>query len=484
MTSISTPSRRTFLKSAVAGAAGLALPASVRAASEGANGEARIAVIGIRSQGNGHINRTLSGKGCRLVAICDADSDVLAQRKGDCEKAGAKVEAYTDYRKLIENPDIDGVMIATPNHLHTLIAVAAAQAGKHVYVEKPVSHNIWEGRQLARAAEVYDKVVIHHGMQRRSDTGWREIGEWIKDEPLGKMICSRGLCYKNRPSIGKLDAPKDPPSSVDYNLWSGPREIMPVRRAQFHYDWHWQFPYGNGDIGNQGPHQLDVARWMLGDPQLPARVMSIGGRFGYEDDGNTPNTQIAFFDYKPVPLIFEVRGLPRADMDYKGGDSDYKGGRIANVLEFEGGYVVEGKAVDNDGKTVHKFGVTDGSGHFENWIESIHTGKKDPNFSAETGHLSSALAHMANVSYQLGEGSDPGEINERLSGDKLAAESFARMQEHLEANGVDLSKSQAQAGPWLDFDPESETFTGEFGDKANEAATGSYRDEFAIPKIG
>ena len=489
-TSHPTTTRRKFVQTSIFGAAGAstfcALPANSNAA--GANGDIRVAVIGVGGRGSGHVGGLLGQKGVRVTALCDADykhNENNANRVA--KKQGQKPKVYEDYRKLVEDKEVDAVMIATPNHLHSLVSIAAAQNGKHVYVEKPVSHNIWEGRKLVEASEKYGKhgVVIQHGMQRRSDVGWREVVEWIKDEPLGKMLVSRGFCYKPRKSIGNVDGPQQPPTEVDYNLWSGPREVLPIMRQRFHYDWHWQRPYGNGDIGNQGPHQMDVARWMIGQEKCPPNVLSIGGRFGYDDDANTANTQIAFFDYDPVPLIFEVRGLPEKGLDWGKGMSHYKGARVGNVIEFEGGHITESKAYDKDGKTVKKFGVTNGRGHLENWLAAIREGLKDGKheleLSAHTGHISAALCHMANISYYIGKEATAGQCSGALGGNKMKEEVYDRFASHLDKNGVDITKNKPTLGPLLSFDPDKELFTGDGAEKANKLVKGDYRKEFSIP---
>ena len=261
---------------------------------------------------------------------------------------------------------------------------------------------------------------------------------------------------------------------------------MPVRRDRFHYDWHWQRQYGNGDIGNQGPHQMDVARWALGQEKCAPNVLSIGGRFGYDDDGDTANTQIAFFDYKPVPLIFEVRGLPEKGLDWGKGMSNYKGARVGNVIEFEGGYISESKAYDNKGKSIKKFGITNGRGHFENWIASIEEGIKEGNheheLSAHTGHISAALGHMANISYYIGKNSTPQACKESLKGDKMKEEVFNRFAQHLENNGINIEKTKTTLGPLLNFNPDKEQFTGDLSEQANELVKGDYRKGFRIPE--
>lgn len=334
---------------------------------------------------------------------------------------------------------------------------------------------------LVEHAAKHPEVIVQHGMQRRSGD-WSSVVEFVKSGAIGKPIVSRGFCYKLRNSIGKVGTPQPPPATVDYDLWAGPREPVPVPRRTFHYDWHWQWPWGNGDIGNQGPHQLDVARWLIGDPALPERVISIGGRYGYDDDATTANTQIAFFDYKPIPLLFEVRGLPDANLDFKGRRTHYKGVTVGNIIECEGGYVAEAKAYDNEGKEIKKFSALEGD-HPKRFLENIRAGKVPATHNAETGHLSAALAHMANISYRLGKELPTGEVKDHIKGNSLFSDSFHRMLEHLEKNGVKVDSATAVLGPMLSFDPKTEKFTGEFADAANELNMEPYRKEFSIPAV-
>src|SRR6266481_6553718 len=198
------------------------------------------------------------------------------------------------------------------------------QAGKDVYVEKPVCHTIWEGRKIVEAARKYNR-ICQAGTQSRASKCIQEGIKYLHDGKLGKIHLARGLCYKRRQSIGKVDGPQPPPATVDYDLWCGPAAKLPIMRKRFHYDWHWQWDYGNGDLGNQGIHEMDKARWGLGKDTLPLRAYSLGGRFGYEDDGETANTQLCFFDWDDARLIFEVRGL-KSDDFYKG-----KAGKAAKV---------------------------------------------------------------------------------------------------------------------------------------------------------
>ncbi|HEY1081498.1 MAG TPA: Gfo/Idh/MocA family oxidoreductase, partial [Prosthecobacter sp.] len=469
-------SRRTFLRGTLAGAAGLAtLPSWAKPI--GANGDVRVAVIGFKSRGSGHISSLLKIPGVRLVALCDVDSAVMEKKVAELAKKDIKVKQYKDFRECCADPEIDAITIATPNHSHALIALTGLANGKHVYVEKPVSHNIVEGRKLIEAAAIVQKkgLVLQHGMQRRSDLGWASAMEFVKSGKIGKTTLSRGINYKARKSIGKVPAPVQPPATVDYKLWSAPRAELPVNREQFHYDWHWQWAYGNGDIGNQGPHQLDVARWALGNPDLlPKRVMSFGGRWGYEDDGQTANNQMAFYEYaEGAPLLFDNRGLPMKDMNWaKGAEPVYRingktsAPRIGNVIHCEGGFVAESKAYDNEGKTIQKFdNFQDGPDHMLNFINSVRAGKltKDV-LDVSHGHHAAALAHMANVSYRLGKKISNDEVKERLSNSKAALETLGHFVENLEANKIDLKKEQIVTGPWLEFDPVKEVFTGEFAE--------------------
>jgi predicted dehydrogenase len=434
--------RRHFLgTSAFAGTWSLLAP---HARAQGANSELRVAVIGLNGRGMNHVDGILNGKGVRLVALCDCDSKVLAKAKDSVEKKGGKVTTYDDYRKLCESREIDAITIATPNHTHVVIAVTAAAHGKHVYVEKPVSHNVWEGRMLADAQAKYG-VIIQHGFQRRSETSWAEAFEIVNGGEIGKLKLARG--------------------------------------EKFHYDWHWQFAYGNGDLGNQGPHQLDVCRWALGDPEmLPPLVVSCGDRYAHKDDGEWANTQLVFLQYDPAPILFEVRGLPKKDVDYKSGMDSFKGQQIGNIIEYEGGWLSGDHAgncaiFDKDGKELKRF--KGGRSHFQTWIDSIHAKKQERMYSAENGHLSSALAHIGNISWQLGE-TKPVEAVKSSFNHPAAVEAVERMEVHLAANGVDVAKQGIRLGPVLERAEKGERFTGNQADKANAMLKGSYRKEFEI----
>jgi len=270
-------SRRSFLKTTALAAAGVTLSARSWGQVTGANGDVRVAVVGRNGRGKNHLASLRVLKGVRVVALCDADTAVLEKA---ATALGGGVRTYTDIRELLASPEIDAITIATPNHWHSLMGIWACQAGKDVYVEKPISHNVWEGRQLVAAARKYHR-VIQAGVQIRSGDGLVEAVQWVRAGHLGKITAARGFCYKRRPSIGRTSGPQPVPATANYDLWTGPAPLVPLRRARLHYDWHWVYPTGNGDVGNQGIHQMDVARWFLGEAGLPRHTLSIGGRLGY-----------------------------------------------------------------------------------------------------------------------------------------------------------------------------------------------------------
>lgn len=494
--------RRSFLKRSTTGL-GLALAAPALcpaswARVRGSNEDIRVAVVGFHGHGKTHINAYLKMDGVRLVALCDADRSVLDTGVKKYQDGGREPAAFVDVRELLEKKDIDAVSTATPNHWHSLLTVWACQAGKDVCVEKPVSHNIWEGRKMVEAARKYNRIV-QADLDLRSNEGLTEAVEAIQQGEFGKILLVRGFCYKRRASLGKVDGAGKVPEPVDYDLWTGPAHLGPLRRERLHYDWHWVWDTGCGEIGNNGPHQLDVCRWVLGEEALPRRVMSIGGRFGYDDDGETPNTQVAYYETESAPIIYEVRGLPTtkgsSSMDIlratnrRGGVVESgrpgRGPNTGVVVICEGGWVdLNTRTVyDRDGREVRRFqGRTDGPQ--PNFIKAVRSRKRaDLKTDILEGHLSTCLCHMGNISHRIGKETSPGAIRERLQGDKEALESFERFQAHLDANEVDLKKTPAVLGPWLTMDSSTERFTGEFAEMANRLVKREYRKPFVIPEV-
>jgi predicted dehydrogenase len=484
-------SRRRFIRnSLMAAAAFKAWPllgqSSVKSRIIGANDDIRVAVVGFNGRGKSHIEAFSAMKGTRLVALCDVDSAVLGKELQKATDAGQKVEGYTDVRKLLENKDIDVVTFATPHHWHALGAIWASQAGKDVYIEKPASHEIWEGRKMIEAARKYNR-IMQVGTQCRSSVGLQEAIAWLREGHLGKIIRARGLCYKRRDSIGKTAGPQLVPETVNYDLWCGPAPLVPPRRnskknGSIHYEWHWFWEYGNGDLGNQGIHQMDIARWALGEPEISPRVISIGGRLGYDDDGLTPNTQIVFHDYKAAPLIFEVRGLPASSGSDK--MDDYRGASIGVVVDCEGGSIVipsYTKAIvcDKDGKEIKTY--EEGGDHFENFIQAVRSRKfADLHADIAEGQVSAALVHTGNISYRLGNKLSPAAMLDAVNGNSELAESLGRMEAHLGANLVDLYQTPLVMGAVLKMNPRTEQFTNNH--EANQLLTREYRKPFVVPE--
>ena len=477
-------SRRSFLKLAATTGASLLCTGPAWA---GAAGDVRVGVVGVRTKGWQHIKGLREIPGVRIVALCDVDSLVLAGRIKELDKAGIKVTAFADYRKMLELKDLDAVVIATPNHHHTLQTIWGCQAGKAVYVEKPVSHNLFESKQLIHAGEKYG-MVVQAGTQKRSDEGHRQGFDFIRKGNLGKIRLVRGFCHRLRPSIGKVNGPQPLPASVDYNLWCGPTAMDPLLRKNLHYDWHWVWPTGNGEIGNQGPHELDAARWVLGENELPRRVISLGGRLGYSDDGQTPNTSMVLYDYPTAPILFQVRGLP---LKPGYGDTDaYRGLRVGVVVECEHGSFVCGDGggwiYDEKGKKVREFRGDAGARHMTNFIEAVRV-KRPAGLRApiREGAISAGLVHFANLSYRVGKKSAPEAIREKLAGNGAAVEALGSLEAHLKLNKIELKKTPLTLGGWLEWSNTDMRFTGGEGfEGANELISRNYREPFVVPKLG
>ena len=441
-----------------------------------------VAVVGVRNRGGAHIAAFTSRKDTEILWVVDVDTNVGEAKAAEiANRQKRKPKVTQDMRKAFEDPAVDLVSIATPNHWHALASIWAMQHGKDVYVEKPVSHNVSEGRRIVDAARKYNR-ICQVGIQSRSMT--REAIQFLHDGKLGDVKLARGLCYKPRASIGQRgDYPV--PAGIDYELWLGPAPRTPVNRPQFHYDWHWQWPYGNGDLGNQGIHEMDIARWGLGMSALPNAVFSYGGRFGYDDAGETPNTQVVVHAYADKTLIFEVRGLKT---------HDYRSTRIGVIFEgSEGSMVINsyafgkyrhGAAVfDNAGKLIRQFSGLDESAHFDNFIKAVRSGNvNDLNADILDGHISSALCHLGNISYRLGSQVSVADARHQLESLNLRTDvtaTFDHTIQHLKDNNVDLDKTQLQWGQWLAFDPGKEQF--QANPMADAMLTREYREPFVVP---
>lgn len=477
--------RRDLIRGAMGWAAAASLPAwPARLRAAGANGDVRLAIIGIGGKGSAHLKQAAKIDGVRVVAISDPDTARMDTALAALKKSEYphEVATFQDPRKLLERKDVDAVIIATPNHWHALAGIWACQAGKDAYVEKPVSHNLFEGRKLVEAARKY-KRVVHHGIQRRSDLGHQAAWKYVKEGELGKVKVSRAEFYRLRESIGKATGPVEVPPTLDYDIWLGPAAKEPMDRMKFHYDWHWFWNTGNGEIGNNGPHHLDLARRFLGDPLGPARILTVAGRFLYDDDAETPNHGFAFYDYPGgPPLLFQFTNLPvKKDMKAVG---NYKGVKEGAVIHCEKGYVAGGFAYDEDGKKIPgaEFKIDNGKFHLDNFIAAVR--KRDiqtPESDIEVGHRSTTLCHLANISYRLGKEAPPAAILEQVKGNPFALETFERMKSHLAALEIDLDESKAVLGQWLQFDPKKEVFTGANAAAANKHLSREYRKPYVVP---
>ena len=487
-------SRRTILKGAVA-VAGLALVPGCASsgkkyymASKSPNDTVRLAVAGLRGKGWSLTEQCLKEPNVEIVAFVDPDTEVLADRQAKLEeKAGHKPELFQDVRHVLDRDDIDGLVIATPNHWHALMTVWACQAGKDVYVEKPGSHNIWEGNKMTEAAAKYGRIV-QHGTQSRSDVGNHEAFQYLREGHLGKILYAHGLCYRDRSGIGaRLEKPLEIPSNIDYNLWAGPAPMEPIYRPSLHYDWHWVWQTGNGDIGNQGPHEWDLCRWALGHQKLPRRAVSMGGRFLWNDAGETPNVQLAIVEWGPgeAPLIFEVQNI-RSARDSEAMNA-HRGVRVGLVVQCEGGYFAGkdgGWMHDNDGKRILQVKGGGSGNHIKNFIEVMRS-RDESQLSApiREGHLSCVPFHLANTSHQIGVTATK-EAAERVAAThEDAADTYHRILELLAAHDVDLRRTPMTLGPWLDFDPVREQYTGPMASQANKHVKRNYRPPFVIPDV-
>jgi predicted dehydrogenase len=480
--------RREFLQNSAAATAAFAALAQhdILSAEEpqttarrvGPNDTLRVAVVGVKGRGMSHVGGFNGNHGCEITTICDCDQAVIGNAMKAVEGKGKKPKYEQDIRKVVADKEIDIIAIATPNHWHALAAIWAMENGKHVYVEKPVSHNVHEGRVMVETARKF-KRICQTGTQSRSMPGMREAMAYMHDGKLGKVKLSYATCYKPRGSIGKVAGEQAIPKTIDYDLWCGPAPKLPLMRKNLHYDWHWTWAYGNGDLGNQGIHEMDKARWGLNKMELPKSVMSIGGRFGYIDDGETANTQLCLFNYGDSELIFEVRGLKT---------DDYRGAKVGNIFFGEKGIIVcpsyaGGFLMDLDGKKVMDFkGNGSDNSHFGNFVAAVRAGDpKKLNADILEGHLSSALCHLGNISYRNGAEKPMSEVKE-IADSKDAQDAFQRMTQHLKDNNVDLTKAIGRVGPTLPIDPKIERFTGS-NSKANDMLFREYRRGFEVKDI-
>lgn len=479
--------RRRFLKQSGLLASGVALfPAWSRAAAS-PNSEIRVAIIGLGNKGKHHVQLFSAQPGVRIAALCEVDPKRLAPQAEKLRQQKVAPFTASDPRQVLERKDVDAVVIATPNHWHALLAIWAIRAGKDVYVEKPVSHNVAEGARLVTEAKARGRIV-QAGTQYRSCPGLRAAAAWLKEGHIGKPRWGQVVWYEHRPPIGKC-APFIP-DELDYDLWCGPAPLEPLTRPKLHYDWHWVWSTGDGDLGNSGIHAFDACRSFLPGAVFPRRVTGMGGRFTYDDAAQTPNTQFTLLEYPELPIVIENRNL---SMDKKDVVMDqFRRVREGFVLQYEGGYFAGlragGVIFDNAGKDIKRFQGDGGAGHHANFLKALRSGRvEDLHAPIVEGHVSSAVCHLGNLSCRLGQPAKLPACRQAIGSHEALAEGFSRLVKSLEGIGVDLEKTPFNLGPSLGIDPASGDIraanrgNADQLDQAQVLARGTYRAPYVLP---
>lgn len=473
--------RRYFLQQSAAAAAGAVLLArpTFAKSTKGVNEKLNVGFIGLGTRSKELLPNFKALPDVRIAALCDVDEERLGQT--GTKYSGAK--QYADLRKLLDDKDVDAVAIATCNHWHALAAILAMKAGKDVYVEKPLSHNHWEGQQVVKAARKLDRIV-QLGTQQRSDPMQAEIKEYLHDkQALGKIKYGQVCRFGARAPIGKRTSPLEPPKTVNYDLWLGPAADQPIYRDKLHYDWHWDWNTGNGEMGNWGVHVLDDALNVIlrDECPYPKRIAAAGGRVAWNDAGDTPNVIFAYYDTGSIPMLFGLSNLQDASPKVENTGTGY-------VVMCEGGYYEgqrgKGTARDKDGKVVKQFTGDAGKKHQRNFVDAVFAHDRSKlNAEIETGHQSTAWCNLADVTQRAGDEYS----HEKAVSVRKDFEPWDQLVEliekHLKANSVDLKQVKFQLGPMLEFDSKSQTFAGSQGAKANGYLKRTYRKGFELPDM-
>ncbi len=439
-----------------------------------------VAIIGMGPRGMALAEEFSYVPGCDVSSICDVDKkrlDAGARKLTTFRNSRPRVEQ--DFRRTLEDENVDAVVLAIPHHWHALAAIWAMQAGKHVYIEKPVTHTLEEGTVLRAAAEHYGRVV-QSGTQMRSDSTLRAAASHVRDGMIGNVKLAICIAYKPKKSIGPTGE-HPAPKWVDQDLWSGPAPIGPFARKRFHYDWHWFWDYGNGALGNYGPHRIDIARLGLGIKGAGDRAISMGGRFGYHDAGETPNTQLTIHQFGDKTIIHDVRALPtgshmgcKTGVLFIGEDAFVK---FESGRAYRMGYHGEEpeklkpeKLEDDQGEETHQ----------ANFVRAVR--QSDPsvlNGGLDEGIFTASACHVGNISHRLGQRRPDSEIMavlEGLPGDDELVYAFARLRSHL---GKNNSRSTLTLGPNLSIDPASGLPLDDGA--AQRLSRGTYRAPFSLP---
>lgn len=435
---MSASDRRRFLKHTTLAASSAAAVSLAGGASAQAsvNGKIRCAVLGVNGRGNAHIQCIENSPGAEVAVLCDPDEKILAKRADDFRrKYGRKVETETDLRRVNDRDDIDVVSVATPNHWHALACIWACQAGKDVYLEKPGSHNVFEGRKMIEAAAKY-KRIVQHGVQLRSNPALQQAVQHLRDGLIGEVYMARAVIFRWRPSIGKRpDAVA--PATLDWDLWQGPAAERPFSTRYVHYDWHWHWDYGNGDIGNQGVHETDMALWGLNEG-LPTDICSMGGNFLWDDDRETPEVLSTLCRYADSNKMLQIEVRPwctNTEQDVTVGNLFYGSKGVMTVKNYNSyqTYLGRGREPGPAGNSGDPL-----QAHFDNFFAAVRSRDASSlNGPIETGHTSSSVAHLGNIALRLGR--------------------------------------------QLKFDPQSETFVDD--PQADAMLTRQYREPYVVPAI-
>ncbi len=466
------------MRSSIAAGFASALPFSI---ARGANVRINVGVVGLGGRGAGaHVPSFEKLEGVSVIAVSDADRARMGAAAKTIEtKYNHKAEQYVDMREMFDNKNIDVIGNATQNYWHGLSTIWACQAGKHVYVEKPMSHYIWEGRQMVNAARKYDRIV-QCGTQHRSEDKFAQGIRWIQEGNLGKIKYITAFANKPRASCGKRETPLPIPDTIDYDLWCGPARKVPIYRDRLQYDCSFDFNTGDGESCNQGVHEVDVARWCLGEKELARRVMSIGGRFLLNDACDVPNTQIIYYDFPTAPVLYEVHNLSKSKDSNDA--PDFRGERVGVIVNCQGGRVslYRGIAWDKDGKQIASF--KGGGDHFANFIQAVRNGRReDLNADILEGHLSTAVTHTGNISYRLGRKASKRRMLRAVRDIPLFNEMYDRLLEHLSAHEIDTDAKTVTLGPWLEIDRKNECFKDD--KRANRLVHGFYREPYTVPDL-
>ncbi|MDG1895097.1 MAG: Gfo/Idh/MocA family oxidoreductase [Fuerstiella sp.] len=476
-------SRRQFMASAAAASAAVTFPSTAR--SRMAADDVNMGFISCGGRAGQHMPMFDDLDGVNIAGLCDPDENRLG--KAQTRYPGAT--GYADLRSLIDDASVDAVVVATCNHWHCLASIWAMEAGKDVYVEKPLSHSQWEGRQTVAAARKYNR-ICQVGTQQRSDPMQAEIKKFLHEEKaLGQIVSARVNRYGVRGPIGRRDSPLEIGSDVDYDLWLGPAQDQPIFRDKLQYDWHWDFNTGSGEMGNWGVHVLDDLRNNVFQDSvgLPKRIFGAGGRVAWDDAGDTPNVHFVYFDTGTIPVVIGLTNMTAGPQERK--SPQHPGPGSGYIAYCEGGRFEgqrgRGAAYDKDGKKIREFKGNGGNRvHHQNFIDAIRNRNHTSlNSDVEVGHLSTGWCNLANIAFQSGKPFKKQDAGQVAGDGGIWQNIVSEMEQHLEAHGVELESDDIKLSPMLTVDERKEVFVGDNADVANVFLKREYRAPYIVPEI-